>query len=259
MKIIGVLVVYWPEYRYKAELDFKALLYRTGLKFECIVINNGPQYRVEHLSGSNTNQEFSAWDEALHSVEYSAGDVLVFANDTFSTKNRWDKLVEKKYCNAIISLYEGEYEVFGEVHKYSEDLEVNGVSTNKWIRTHLFGIEASSFIKMGGYLSLSNQYLNTAVSINSDGELVWSSDINDSLKSKIKQWIFPENSNYGWYRSLSCDNPCKIKKIRTILNEKWISGCIFTNEFKVIDCSVGLISKTVSRMKQYFDQIMNKK
>ena len=247
--------MYWPEYIEKSITDFISLLDSTGKDYEYIIINNNNKYNSNYLTGSNVNQEFSAWDEAINKLKYHDNDILVFANDTFSTKNSWSEIIESKYSKAIISLFNGEYDVFGEVHKYFTDMRVNGQSTNKWIRTHLFGITVKSYMRIGGCLSLSEEYLDNSVYIDDKNKILWSNDINKGLQLKIEKWIFPKKNSIGWYRSHSCDSLCNTRKIKTILNEKWISACIFNKGLRVNDCSnwstYSVIEKILSFIMKY--------
>ncbi|MEH6592458.1 MAG: hypothetical protein V7746_19490 [Halioglobus sp.] len=259
MKCYGILVVYYPNNRGRAETQFRALLGSLGCELEVIVVNNGDDIHPGDIIGDNSHMEFSGWDRGLQEIEVAEDDLLVFANDTFCVRHTWNVLVQRRYLKALhIVRVKCGAAICGEVSNFNQTYGLLGVSANFWIRTHLFALNGKAIKKLGK-VSLSEADLNSMVSLDNDGRLVWSDSVSLNLRDRIDGWLYPASGEFGWYGAKLVSKEQKLKKARSILNEKWLSATCAENDVEVVDCSKHMLFKFIGRLRSKFNQVFLKR
>lgn len=95
IKVIGILVCFYPKKNCKAIEEFSDILLKTSTNAKLILIHNASSPLPPHISqkiddvtfGSNSDWEFSGWDEGVEYIKNNLSiddnDKLIFANDTF--------------------------------------------------------------------------------------------------------------------------------------------------------------------------------
>lgn len=259
MKIIGILVVYTQETRAKVVAEFESFVESLGETYEVHIVNNGSNIAEGDLVGDNSNQEFSAWNVGLTSVNIAEGDFVVFANDTFCIRHGWGVIKRRRFRSALkrASVLESP-SMIGAVSKYNGSYEIFGHAADFWIQTDIFILSGSALEGLKG-IGLSAEILNPAVSENDNGGFEWGGGVSQSLISRIENWLMPKAGEFGWYRAGVTDISSKIRKAKTILNEKWLSAYMVNSGVLIIDAGPGLIIKTLKRANTKFRQLVLKK
>jgi hypothetical protein len=89
--------------------------------------------------------------------------------------------------------------------------------------------------------------------------ILWAQSVNENLRERIDDWLYPKNGNYGWYRSSDTSPDEKFKKACAILNEKWLSANMHKHGVKIIDSSQNIVISYFLRLYSIFRQIILKK
>ncbi len=255
MKILGILVVYELYKSKNVEHIFLNLLKLLTKNYKIIIINNNKyNYQVDHIIGSNVNQEFSAWDEALATVNTNEYDIIIFANDTFCTRNSWGITKIIKFKRSISKVYNStKYICAGEISYFGDCFNINGLKSHLWIRTHIFALSYKTYSRIGR-ISFTNEEVNQLVSIGSDGQLLWGNLVSDNLRDRIDKWLYPSPNEFGWYRAKYVKSDIKIKKARAILNEKWLSARLVNIDCEFIDFGPKPLVKLFMKAYSFFRQ-----
>lgn len=213
--------------------EFRSLLDATGLPYEIHFIDNGGNgvptggAAVRYVAGDNSNWEFSGWDAALGTLtEIRDEDLFVFCNDTFCFHRKWDLVSRNRFVNSFLRLADfGGAGIAGEVNSFRRWFTLGEIRMDRWVSTYLFALPGGLLKKMGGKLCLDTAMFDRLVLGVSEGKIDWGQDMDPILASHVDSWMFPKNSELGWYNSYRASAEMKLRKIKAILNEKWITAC----------------------------------
>lgn len=256
MKIFGILVVYSLDYRERALAEFKKFIRSLGADYELLIVNNGKNIVAGDIVGDNSNHEFSAWNAGIRLINPSENDFIIFANDTFCTRNRWDSIVMRRFKVGLnIAAASQCPSMIGEVSQFSGSYSIFEQTANFWIRTHIFILNGSALSKVGN-IGLSSAVLRPVLSAQSNGRFRWGHGVSQNLIERIERWLLPETGDYGWYRAATSDTSSKVRKAKTIVNEKWLSAYMSNHGVKIIDAGPGIIEKSLRELYFLFRRII---
>jgi hypothetical protein len=254
IKLTGVLVVYEPISREYAEKVFKKFIASIGISYRILIVNNGPDLKINDILGTNDNSEFSGWDEGLNSIVNDGSQVYILANDTFCIRNTWGPFKRRKFRRAVIKAsHIGKKMAAGEITCIKNPFMVNGLLSKMWIRTHIFVLSSSALHGLGK-ISLDKTTLSNIATLGSEEQLIWGLGISENLKARISNWLYPAENSFGWYKSRLVSNQIKLKKAHAIINEKWLAAKLNSINCEFIDCGNGHLTKFVMNAYSSFRQ-----
>lgn len=128
---------------------------------------------------------------------------------------------------------------------FGDDYSILGNTSNKWISTYLFFMTGKLINVFEKNICLNEDTLSNLVTIDS-GELLWG-DISTSLSNHIEEWMFPNDETKGWYGNNNNDSAMKLRKIKTILNEKFLSAKCNSVNGKTYDYDLFRVMKYLGR------------
>lgn len=236
-----VLLSYYEHYWKDAICELGALASDLDCEYRLVVVNNGSFVIQESLGytvvqGDNRNGEFTGWDCGLKSFDgLCEGDYFIFANDTFNHHRRWTVQSRAEFVRGFRLMRRNErVGMCGQVHRAKMRFSIDDLRLTVWVSTYLFGV-SGKILKANGYrLSLSEEQLLRLVHNVTEDRVVWGDGVSGGLRTHIDQWLFPVVARRGWYRAGVASPSEKCKKVRAILNEKFISALCETMGYSFI-------------------------
>ncbi|WP_241647872.1 hypothetical protein [Rosenbergiella metrosideri] len=235
--IYGIILVYYPKYYLRAISEFKNFLNSISMDNKIIIVtNNQKLFKVGYedeiwVMGNNINWDFSGWDSGAETIsdKLQEKDSIIFANDTFCHHNPWGKF--EKLSAALTFKYNYKLNkltpkpiLSGHVLTFDQNFDILGNKSNVWVSTYLFMVSFKLFEILDKKISIEEKLLSQSVNYsNSDQSLKWE-NISPNLQEHINEWMFPKNIRNGWYNNDCDDIQIKIRKIKTIINEKYIAA-----------------------------------
>lgn len=268
LKVIGILLVYYPKYKKNSIKRFNEILRQISSRnFKMIVINNNPE-EIENKSineividGLNKKSEFYGWDLGL-SYAKKCGLVdqhttVVLANDTFCEHRYFSKFDQLLFARGVKKIKDDDRPVLlGELCGLKQSYEIMGMKSKGWISTYLFAINYQ-FIKCLDSLVLDDRRENSWVYKVRNGSILWSDRISSNLAMHISNWLSSKWYNRG---ALNNNEDLLIWKVHSILNEKYLSaiclrygGCL-RDPFKEI-LSIYFSLKLYKRLIRIFGKV----
>jgi hypothetical protein len=257
--IYGILLVYYEEKHQRAIDAFKDLFASLQEDRRVLIVNNNPALTCQDsLPGSNDNQEFSGWDTALHGLVLRDADTVILANDTFLDGGKWDAHCQRRFRSRLRKFVsvQPQYAMCGEVVPFPGGYDLLGCHSDRWVRTHIFGLRGD-LLKRLGQISLSASDLHSAVQDIVDNKFVWGEAVGPSLRRRIDSWLTPSSNESGWRKQKMASSDRKLKKARAILNEKWLSAFCVSNGYRILDCGPGSHRRVLSRIRAKCSQFAN--
>lgn len=203
MNILGVLVVYDQDRAQKAQSVFSNLLQNCSTQHKLCVVSNNKGICIGDVKGSNIAAEFSGWEEGLSQYNLENFDAIVFANDTFCTRREFNKCDIDKFTKKIIKASRTKSNfIIGEVSwsiNYSRLLKGKKFLL-RWIRTSIFAMPPATYTAIRG-VGINPCALSYLIKIDSNFHLLYEKSIHPLMRERIQNWLFPENSSKGWYKS----------------------------------------------------------
>jgi len=259
VSIYGILLVFNDDYRVSAIDAFQQFMDKFGSGCKIIIINNNlDNVSNGEVPGDNTNWEFSGWDKGISLLQIKDDDVVVFANDTFQYHRSWGLFDQLRFERSIKKLLiDKEQGICGEVHKFSDYYEVLGRTSDRWVCTYLFALTGGVINKIEK-ISLNESVLSEAIINIVNDKIIWGGGVSMNMQSRIQKWLYPARGVLGWRKESASNDLIKLRKAKTILNEKWISAYCLSNDFKIIDAGPNAVIKKYRNMKYRLSEVVNK-
>lgn len=259
MSTYGILLVFNDDYRVSAIDAFQQFMDKFGEGCKIIIINNNlDNVNNGEVPGDNTNWEFSGWDKGISLLEIKDEDVVVFANDTFIHHRSWclpDQLRFEKSIKKL--LIDNEQGICGEIHKFSDHYEIFGRGADRWVCSYLFAM-TGGVINRIGKISLSESVLSEVIINIVNNKIIWGAGVSVNIQSRIQKWLYPTRGVLGWRKANASSDLIKLRKAKTILNEKWISAYCLSNDYKMIDAGPNVVINKYRNMKYRLSEVVNK-
>lgn len=258
----AILLVYYEKYYENALQEFLKILDGLGFNYQLLIVSNNKNIKKKDkiiYEGNNANWEFSGWDEGIELTSpYHKNDFFIFCNDTFCHHRSWGFIQRDSFTNAFKNVMSNNYDgIVGEVDTFKTEFSVSGSNATSWVSTYLFGMSARTLEKLDGKLSLKSEFLNRLVPVVHGGEILWDDGggLSDSLKARIENWMSHKNK-YGWYKR-NCANSIKLNKIRSIVNEIYISAYLQKNGYRLwsVYSEIALYKKIYLKFQRYYNRI----
>ena len=207
---IGILVVYTLENVSKSI----AIIEEIGTSSKILVVNNTSilnslrsDIRLRDwiiLSGSNSNAEFSGWQEGLNYIleQSLVHDCIIFANDTVNVHRCFTKFRLLLFCYQIArnsNAYIGTLLNIQNRKFFFLDgtQNENKFPINNYISTYLFSLDKLALAKLNYQLDYSNQLKSHINDYSTSEQDFFADTISFSLRTRLVDWLF---SGTGWYK-----------------------------------------------------------
>ncbi|MEO6080786.1 MAG: hypothetical protein ABIQ86_13565 [Steroidobacteraceae bacterium] len=173
---------------------------------------------IEH---DNSGQEFGGYQAALDRVKGSFPDRVIVMNDT-AVKHG---MLTRAYVSAFLRQVSLDIECFalGSIDWDRRSLQLRGLRSPRWIRTHFFALDQRALRILDN--RLYHPDLDQLVIASSPKDKFFSDEVGQSLQEHIQRYLFSP-SPQSWYAAapLSESNfPTMVRKARAILQEKYLS------------------------------------
>lgn len=263
MKLVGVLVCYYPDYKAKAISKIKSILDMTCKQNLLIVVNNNPLLEKNsdgvglEVVGSNTNWEFSGWDEGISYLEKiitSEDPIVVLANDTFCHHHHFGKLMTLKYCISVkMQISSKRRYMLGFTNELRIASRLANKELKKWVSSYLFSIRYSD-LKTISPLTEVNELNFKKYFLFSDEKVVPLNSDKVFLEH-INKWLFPSDNTHGWYKSKcrKVNRNLIFKKSIAIFNEKLMSLRCEQSGIEIKDVNETLPVKILNSITKYIE------
>lgn len=259
-RMYGLFVSYYEDHFRRAFEGFERFVCSLGSNCALTVICNNPSNRLPGaVAGDNTNWEFSGWDAGLATLgDFGQHDLLVFCNDTFTNHRPWGWSDRRRFADAFARLAaSGRQGMCGEVHGYKQPFEILGLSCDRWVSTYLFALTGGLVNRLGRRLSLGEDVLARIAPGIGEAGIVWGDGISDGLKKHLDEWVFPYKAGTGWYKAASASEETKLRKVKTVLNEKYLAAWCVANGGVMMNAGPGFLLRKVREIKgRYFDRAL---
>ncbi|WP_142503318.1 hypothetical protein [Klebsiella sp. 2680] len=251
--VYGIILIYYENYADKSIHEFYDLLKKIEPDSKLIVINNSSNKfsnNFDVVIGNNKNWEFSGWDVGLSTIEdINSSDIFIFCNDTFCHHNPWNENIKRKFIRTFSNVIkENNRHAFigiaGTTDSVWKEFSIEDKTFSHWISSYLFLMTGSLLEKMGGSICIDENTLDNYVKLDRLNHLRWNECISSDLQLHLTGWMYG-NGN-GWYNKDNISPEKKIRKIKTILNEKYLTAVCNYNDGRVIEV------KFIKRLKFFF-------
>lgn len=250
--IYGILLVYYEEYYNVSILEFKKLLDCIDSNNCLIVVTNNPALVADvngYLLGEDSQSEFSGYDAGLKSIKkFSSNDYVIFGNDTFCHHRHWSgferRIFAKSIKNFVAQKNEG---IVGEVDSFGQEFNLLDVKGSSWISTYLFCLSPNLLISLNKKIFLKKNVTTQLIYADSNNTLMWGSRISKNIIVQLTSWV-SEKNKHGWYNKHSSIDS-KVIKLRSILNEFYLSAYAESKGYKLINVYSGLNVFSLTRLK----------
>ncbi|MEB5476806.1 hypothetical protein [Acinetobacter pollinis] len=226
--IYYVLLVYGDKYYENAINKLKDISKKIGDRsFNLIVVNNDSTvYIPNSITGDNSAYEFSGWDSAVKDLKYriNEGDYFIFANDTFCHHRKWKWYQKFKFSYAFNDFFKNKFNgICGDVNSFGKDFNLSGVVTQSWVSSYLFMINSSLILHESfKFDSIEDNISKYVENISDESGIEFVDNFDDELGKHLNNWLYPRD-NDGWYNAKNCSSKDKLKKLKSIINEKLLS------------------------------------
>lgn len=177
---------------------------------------------VEVLKGSNHGREFGGYQDGLDRLQRRATGGVYFLNDTAGVHN----YLPRYFVDALVSAADrswGERGVcVGHADRALQVLEINGLTSEFWIRSNLFYLDAAALQSLDW--TIYSPEINALVPGDSPHRF-YADALSVPMQERINRWMF-QPSRRSWYGAapLTRDNvEFMAGKVRSILQEYYFS------------------------------------
>ena len=244
----GILLAYYPPYFNEAVRQFNRLLETLPGRYSIVVVNNGPapgqpgRDHVVVISGDNSTREFSGWDAGVEHCRRNGlledSDLVVFANDTSCHHNKFGPFTQSAFRRALRRLLEAPHEpvAAGEIHALGKPFVIDGLTSDRWIATYLFGLSRAAMLRLGCLTPprpLRDFYCEPE-----PGRLKFASDVvSPNLARHIEDWLLGSgNTRWPGNAAIGARTLAQLRgKADSVLCEKHLSARLLANGGSLVD------------------------
>lgn len=245
-KVIGVLALYYPQYEKNSVSKFRNFLMKITSNYRLIIIsNNSSITNKKYIAGTNSQGEFSAWQEGIDLTKRAEKDntsLWIFANDTFCNHHRFDVLDRfifvKKFTE---TLFKAEPVCCGDMSSIKAKFIYKNIEMNYWISTYLFAISNSGMVWLD--YKLIRSLTNTNHSENFDRlDIALKNHLLDSINNNRKGNAWKRDPDLNFIEAYQ-------KKLNSMINEIDLSYRMISLNFKFIKIFDGSWYKFLWRVR----------
>lgn len=192
----------------------------SGLQ-NCRKLQAFPHQLVRH---DNTGMEFGAYQVGLDTLENFSLDWVVFANDTFATRKKFDAVSRLKLVHELHRSFDWPA-VVGQVDSLPRSYRIANLRSHRWVTTNLFAINRTGLQALDH--RIYRRELDQLINESADPMTFFSAETDEVLQAHLRAWLFRARPGAHWYASapLEASNARSMaKKARSIMQEKYLSA-----------------------------------
>ncbi|MFW9616601.1 hypothetical protein [Aquabacterium sp.] len=177
---------------------------------------------VELLEGSNCGREFGGYQEGLDHLQRQATGGVYFLNDTAGVHNYLPQYFVHAMVSAALRCGGGKGVCVGHVDRALQMLEINGLTSDFWIRSNLFYLDSVALE------SLKWKVYSPEIDALVPGDLpdrFYAVTLSSPMQERINRWMFQPGKK-SWYgaATLTRENvDFMAGKVRSILQEYYFT------------------------------------
>lgn len=239
--LYGIMLAYYEDYHESAIREFNILLKKIDSNSKLIIVSNNKDLNSKYILGDNKNWEFSGWDKALEEISsIKDTDSVIFANDTFMYNNPYGKLkaffIEKVFKYTYLKNHSKPKIILaGSTSGLESKYSICNLQADYWVSTYLFLVSGKLINKLGKRISIDQDTLDKLVVLENK-KFIFDDSISLNMQEHLQDWLYPElGSKSSWYKAHDVSDEVKIKKVKTILNEKYLSAFCCSHDGEIID------------------------
>ncbi len=220
LNVLGLIVVYDEHRSPTAIARFQEFIFSNYSECHVRVISNNSKIEA-NINGSNLCGEFSGWEEGLSQDDVDKYQVIIFANDTFSSSKRFSQNAEEKFTKKIAEAHRRSVNfIVGEVcwhidYQLATKLQCFLI---KWVRTDIFAISVDA-LKLIHEVSLSTEKIDSLVKKDKNGNYVLNQALPRVVRKRIDSWLRPEAPYLGWHGAPVASKTILRLKAKCVLQE----------------------------------------
>lgn len=159
--MLVILLVYHQPYSRVALSRLHRLVQAVDPQAPWLVVRNNPRWRAELdlpmtlLPGDNRLREFSGWQRGLDHAQaqglLDGRSLVLLANDSFCVHNRFGGFTARAFAQGLReALARPQADALvGEAYGLGQPYALDGLTAERWVSTHLFGIGSALLQRLG--------------------------------------------------------------------------------------------------------------
>lgn len=238
--LYGIMLVYYTEFYQNAIKEFDILLKSIDKESKLIIVSNNENIPENYIRGNNLNWEFTGWDEGLKYIQtLEDEDSVIFANDTFMYNNPYGKLKSFFIRNIFKYSYflnksKPQILMSGSTCGLKDSYTIKNTKADYWVSTYLFFMSGKLINKLDKKISLEESLFESVVALK-DKKLIFN-HVSENMQIHLQEWLYPtKDVKKAWYKALNVSDEVKLRKVKTIINEKYLSSYCISSNGKIID------------------------
>lgn len=253
-----IFVSYYKEY---FESSLKGILHfadQFNSEYHIFIVNNNkenielPQQKcITVLTGSNTLGEFSGWNEGL-AIARNSGNAsrFIFVNDTFNQHRAWTPILFEGFVRCFKAVFSSPMAcIGGEVNSFGLEYSLLDFKASAWVSTYLFAFNRSALEALEWNLSPPISVLPRFIACNSMVEVSEIMQFSSTLRTHIQSWLSPQLGAKGWYGTAAIDDLQKLRKIKAISCEKYLSAAAESKRISINPLGFNFIEKALHKVQ----------
>ena len=224
LKVAGVLVCYSHENAPQAVNKFRDILESLSDVHTLRVVSNNKSLNIGDILGTNTNAEFSGWDEGLAALDLDSVDTLILANDTFCTRRNFGKGEIYKLRESLALCHDNKNPyIAGEIcwSINFQELKKRKKCLLRWVRSSIFVMPPSAIKKLAT-ISLPDIKSKPYVTLN-DKLFAFHESVPSLFGERIKLWLTPSSEQKVWYKADNVSQDQLLLKAKCVLQEMYLT------------------------------------
>ena len=208
--VVGILLVYYPEYFDGSVTRFWRLLRKIHNDAALVVVCNGsfapqtpPTTSAIVLRGDNALREFSGWKVGINhcrnSAAIEADALFVLANDTFCHHNKFGPVTELAFVSAFRHMlaHPNQLAIGGELHGGTTEMRILDKPFRTWVSTYLVAI-TSPLLSAIDDLAVPCD-MNLFFERGNAPQPFLTGPLNSALRTHVENWLFNSAGKSKWY------------------------------------------------------------
>lgn len=272
MKVIGILVGYYPQYARSSTRVFAELVSKIAPERELWFVDNSAgglaaPVGYRRVPGDNRVQEFTAWDAGLLQQatlsSASDDDIVVIANDTFCNHHDFsvvDRYFFLRQLRLRLIVQDGSA-IVGEVNFVrGKSFQILGLKSERWISTYLFAARARE-LKALQPLAIDEAQLLELVNDCHEPARFFAAALDPALAEFSKQWLFDPGARQAWYKAqplLPENQSIMYRKARAMLCEQYLSARATAMGFDLVHSHGSPLYRVYKRIRRYWRSVRSK-
>jgi hypothetical protein len=196
--------------------------------------------RVQHaeiVEHDNSGQEFGGYQAAIDRMRGDIPERMIVMNDTAGSHG----ILTPIYIGGFLARLSQGFRrmAMGTIDWHPRVLELHGLRSSRWIRTHFFAIDREALQALGNRLHQPG--VDALITASPDPAIFFGDEIKGALREHLEHFLLTPTPE-SWYRAapLSPSNCMMMAgKARAILQEKYLSMALEAADIAICQVHMG--------------------